>query len=66
MFSKERSNHIRQLKLVLERCRKCGILLNPKESVFGVDEGKLLGYLISKEGVKIDPMRISEDSFAIM
>jgi hypothetical protein len=32
--------------------------LNPKKLVFGVDEGKLLGHIVSKEGIKIDPTRI--------
>jgi hypothetical protein len=32
--------------------------LNPAKSVFGVTEGKLLGHIISKDGVKLDPERI--------
>jgi hypothetical protein len=33
-------------------------LLNPKKSLFGLEEGKLLGNIISKDGIKIDPNRI--------
>ena len=58
IFSKERPSHISNLKQVFERCRKYGISLNPTKSVFGIDEGKLLGHIISKDGVKIDPERI--------
>jgi hypothetical protein len=43
---------------VFERCRKYGISLNPKKSIFGVLEGKLLGHIVSKDGVKVDPERI--------
>jgi hypothetical protein len=42
----------------LDRCREFGISLNPAKSVFGVTEGKLLGHIISKEGVKLDPERV--------
>jgi hypothetical protein len=58
MFSKDGKSHISHLKQVFERCREFGISLNPAKSVFGVTEGKLLGHIISKDGVKIDPERI--------
>ena len=32
--------------------------MNPAKSIFGVDEGKLLGHTISKDGVKVDPGRV--------
>jgi hypothetical protein len=58
VFSKDRSSHVSHLRKVFERCRKYGISLNPAKSVFVVDEGKLLGHIISKDGVKIDPERV--------
>ena len=58
VFSKERPSYIGHLKQVFERCRKYSFSLNPAKSVFGIDEGKLLGHIISKDGVKIDPERI--------
>ena len=58
VFSKDGIAHIGHLKQVFERCREFGISLNPAKSVFGVTEGKLLGHIICKEGVKIDPERI--------
>ena len=54
VFSKERWDHIGHLRILFERCRKFGISLNPAKSVLGIDEGKLLGHIISKDGVKID------------
>ena len=56
-FSKEISDHISHLRQVFTRCRKYGISLNPSKSIFGVDEGTLLGHIISKDGVKVDPER---------
>jgi hypothetical protein len=32
--------------------------LNPKKSLFELEEGKLLGHIISKDRIKIDPSRI--------
>jgi hypothetical protein len=43
---------------VFEKCRKFGISLNPKKSLFELEEGKLLGHIISKDRIKIDPIRI--------
>jgi hypothetical protein len=40
------------------KCRKCGISLNPKKSHFAHREGKLLGHVVSVDGVKIDPARV--------
>ena len=40
---------------MFECCRKYGISLNPKNSIFTVMEGKLLGFFFSKEGMIIDP-----------
>ena len=39
---------------MFERCRKYGISLKPKKSIFAVIEGKLLGFIVSKEGMIID------------
>jgi hypothetical protein len=58
VFSKKRGDHLKDLSLVLQRCRMHGISLNPKKSVFFVEEGKLLGHIVSKEGIRIDPDRI--------
>jgi hypothetical protein len=53
--SKERKDHISHLKIVFERCRKYGISLNPKKSIFGIDKGKLLGHIVSEGGIYVDP-----------
>ena len=58
MFSKDGNSHINHLKQVFERCREFGISLNPSKSIFGVTEGKFLGHIVSKDGVKIDPERV--------
>jgi hypothetical protein len=58
VISKDRKDHLSHLRIVFERCRKYGISLNLKKSIFGIDEGKLLGHVASKGGISIDPERV--------
>jgi hypothetical protein len=58
VFSKDGKTHINHFRQVFDRCREFGISLNPAKSVFGVTEGKLLGHIITKEGVNLDPERV--------
>eukprot|EP00253_Pinus_taeda_P031324 PITA_31324 len=62
VFYKERSNHKHDLNQTFQRCKKYGISLNPKKSFFALDQGKLLGFFVSKDGIYIDPDRIKEIS----
>lgn len=54
VYSKDGDDHFTLLKYIFERCKKCGISLNPKKSTFAIIEGKLLGFVVSKEGMFID------------
>ena len=58
VFSKKRKDHIKDLERVLQRCRDHGVSSNPKNLVFYVTKGKLLGHIVSQEGVKIDPNKV--------
>ena len=60
VFSKTNNEHLDHLRQVFIKCKKYCISLNPKKSLFGLEEGKLLGHIISKEGIRIDPARIEE------
>eukprot|EP00253_Pinus_taeda_P007765 PITA_07765 len=62
VFSKERSNHLQDLNQIFQRCKRYGISLNPKKSFFAPDQGKLLGFIVSRDGIYIDPDRIKEIS----
>src|SRR5713101_1352532 len=59
VFSKYDREHIRNLEKVILKCKNYGISLNPRKANFALEEGKLLGHIISKDGVKIDPERVS-------
>jgi hypothetical protein len=58
VFSDSDDQHLEHLRNVFQKCRKFGISLNPKKSNFGMQEGKLLKHIISREGIKIDPNRV--------
>ena len=57
-FPKSDQEHLKHLRQIFITCRKYGISLNPKKSLFSLEEGKLLGHIISKDGIRIDPDRI--------
>jgi hypothetical protein len=54
VFSKNKTDHLAHLRAVLQRCRKYDISLNPKKSIFAVEQGKLLGFIVSSKGMIID------------
>ena len=57
IFSKSERDHIKHLKRVFLKCRRFVIYFNPIKSNFSMKEGKLLGHIISKDGITIDPDR---------
>jgi len=58
MYSTSNKQHLKHLKKVFQKCKKFDISLNPKKSHFRVEEGKLLGHIISKEEINIDPNKV--------
>jgi len=59
IFSRSDSEHLDHLKHILLKCRKFSISLNPKKSMFALAQGKLLGHVVSKDGINIDPKRMA-------
>ena len=57
IFSKYRHDHNIHIGKVFERCRKYGVSLNPKKTICVVIQGLLLGCVVSKHGIMIDPDR---------
>ena len=58
VYSNRHEEHLKYLRKVFLKCRQFGISLNPNKSQFALREGKLLGHIVSEEGVKIDPVRV--------
>jgi hypothetical protein len=58
IYSDSNEQHLEHVKRVFQKCRKFDISLTPKKSHFRMEEGNLLGHIISKEGIKIDPNKV--------
>lgn len=56
--SKTREDHPKVLVKIFNRLLEHNIRLNPKKYVFGVTSGKLLGFIISRWGIEVDPNKI--------
>ena len=62
VYSNSHQNHLQHLKKVLLKCRRFGISVNPRKSQFALEEGKLLGHIVSTAGVRIDPERVKKNT----
>ena len=59
VYGKSREEHDKNLKAVLERSRQKGIKLNSDKLVVGVSEVDYFGHLLTSEGLKPDPSKVS-------
>ena len=55
---KTRESHIDVLTTIFEWLEKYNVCLNPKKCVFGVKSEKLLGYIVSRVGIEVDPTKL--------
>ena len=53
--SKKEEDHVEVLRRLFERLQKYQLKLNPTKCSFGVKTGKLLGFIVSDRGIKVDP-----------
>ena len=51
--------HLGHIRLCLQRCREVSFSLNPLKCAFAVRSGKLLGHIISQEGIVVDPDKVT-------
>ena len=56
--SMKRQDHLMHLKEIFIRCRHYNIWLNLHKCVFCVQSNRLLGFIISKEGIRVDPLKV--------
>ena len=57
VFGKQ-AEHLHQLMLCLEKCRQSKLKLNPAKCAFAVTSGVLLGHIVSKDGLAVDPQKV--------
>ncbi|GFW74863.1 retrovirus-related Pol polyprotein from transposon 17.6 [Trichonephila clavipes] len=58
VFSETFEDHLIRLRLVLKCLQEAGIKLNSKKCLFAAQEVKILGHLVSSNGVRPDPDKI--------
>jgi hypothetical protein len=56
--SAKRQDHPTHLREIFLRCRHYRIRLNPHKCVFCVESGRLLGFIVSREGIRLDPLKV--------
>ena len=56
--SQGEEDHVVNLKKLFERLKKLQLKLNPAKCTFGATSGKLLGFVVSKKGIEIDPDKV--------
>ena len=58
--SRESSDHLMHLEKFFDRLRRYDLKLNPSKCAFGVHAGKLLGFIVSRRGIEIDPSNVKK------
>jgi hypothetical protein len=53
--SKKEEDHMQVLRRLFQRLRKYQLKLNPAKCLFGIRTGKLLGFVVSNQGIEVDP-----------
>ncbi|KAG9458896.1 hypothetical protein H6P81_003404 [Aristolochia fimbriata] len=56
--TKQRSDHLLDLRAVSERLRRFQLKMNPLKCTFGVTSGKFLGFIVHHRGIEIDLSKI--------
>ena len=56
--SQKADSHLECLKKVLDRARTYQLRLNPQKCFFGVTKGKVLGFIVSRRGIEVDPNKV--------
>ena len=58
--SRLRVRHPYHLRLVFVICHHYQVRLNPHKCIFCVTVGHLLGFIVSKEGIRVVPLKFEE------
>jgi transposase InsO family protein len=58
IYSKDRKEHTEHVKKVLQRLREAGLQADIRKCEFSVTKTKYLGFIVSTEGLQVDPEKI--------
>ena len=60
IFADTFEEHLERLEMVFNRLRECNLKLAPKKCAFMQKEVKYVGYIVSEDGVAVDPEKIAK------
>ena len=58
IYSEDLLEHDAQVKKVLQRLKEAGLQVDIKKSKFSVQSTKFLGFIVSTEGIAMDPEKV--------
>jgi hypothetical protein len=58
VYSETLEEYVQYVKKVLDKLRTAGLLLKPEKCNFHKDEVTFLGYIVGKDGIRIDLSKI--------
>ena len=58
IYSKTKEDHVEHLREVLETLRKEQLYAKFSKCDFWLEEVQFLGYLVNREGIKVDPAKV--------
>jgi hypothetical protein len=58
----DRASHLAKLELIFQCLGGSGEILNPEKTTIGFSEGKMVGHIVSKNGVAMDPKKLDRIS----
>jgi hypothetical protein len=58
VFGSSFDNYLHNLSLVLKRCKETNLILSWEKSHFMVQEGIVLGHIVSKRGIEVDQEKV--------
>ncbi len=61
-FYSDRAFHLAKFELVFQRLDSSGVILSLEKTTIGFSEGKMVGHIVSKDGVATDPEKLDRIS----
>ncbi|GKB47372.1 reverse transcriptase domain-containing protein [Tanacetum coccineum] len=58
--SKSEREMLADIAETFDNLRRINMKLNPKKCSFGVEEGKFLGYMVTSEGIRANPVKTKD------
>jgi len=59
IYSENEEQHIEHVKQILEALTKAGLQVNPQKCEFHANNVQYLGFIITTEGLRMDPVKIT-------